>query len=39
MPVLISEDDHFRFGGPDNHMLAALGEYAARGNFGPGRSD
>jgi hypothetical protein len=39
MPVLINEDDHFRFGDPDNHMLAALGEYASWGYFDPGRSD
>jgi hypothetical protein len=39
MPVLINEDDHFRFGDPDNHMLAALGEYASWGYFDSGRSD
>jgi hypothetical protein len=39
MPVLINEDDHFRFGDPDNHMLAALCEYASWGYFDPGRSD
>ncbi len=39
MPVLINEDDHFRFSDPDNHMLAALGEYASWGYFDPGRSD
>jgi hypothetical protein len=39
MPVLINEDDHFRFGDPDNHMLAALGEYASWGYFDPGRND
>jgi hypothetical protein len=39
MPVLINEDDHFRFGDPDNHMLAALGEYASWGYFDPGKSD
>lgn len=39
MPVLINEDDHFRFSDPDNHMLAALGEYASWGYFDPGKSD
>jgi hypothetical protein len=27
------------FGDPDDHMLAALGEYASWGYFDPGRSD
>jgi hypothetical protein len=39
MPVLINEDDHFRFGDPDNHMLAALGEYASWGYFDPGKNN
>jgi hypothetical protein len=39
MPVVINEDDHFRFGDRDNHMLAALGEYASWGFFDPGKSD
>jgi hypothetical protein len=39
MPVLINEDDHFRFSDPDNHMLAALGEYVSWGYFDPGKSD
>ncbi|PWT98010.1 MAG: hypothetical protein C5B51_30180 [Terriglobia bacterium] len=39
MPVLINEDDHFRFGDPDNHMLAALGEYTSWGYFDPGKND
>lgn len=39
MPVLINEDDHFRFNEPDNHMLAALGEYVSWGYFDPGKSD
>lgn len=39
MPVVVNEDDHFRFGDPDNHMLAALGEYASWGYFDPGKSD
>jgi hypothetical protein len=39
MPVLINEDDHFRFKDSDNHMIAALSEYASWGYFDPGRSD
>jgi hypothetical protein len=39
MPVLINEDDHFRFSEQDNHMLAALGEYVSWGYFDPGKND
>jgi hypothetical protein len=39
MPVLINEDDHFRFSDPDNHLLAALGEYCSWGYFDPGASN
>jgi hypothetical protein len=39
MPVLINEDDHFRFDQPRNHMLAALGEYVSWGYFDPGQSN
>jgi hypothetical protein len=39
MPVLINEDDHFRFGDADNHLLAALSEYTSWGYFDPGKSD
>jgi len=39
MPVLINEDDHFRFGEAENHMMAALGEYVSWGYFDPGKSD
>ncbi len=39
MPVLINEDDHFRFNEPDNHMMAALAGYASWGYFDPGKSD
>ncbi|HEY3443148.1 MAG TPA: hypothetical protein VGK29_20485 [Paludibaculum sp.] len=39
MPVLINEDDHFRFTEADNHMMAALGLYVSWGYFEPGRSD
>ena len=37
MPVLVNEDDHFRFGEPDNHMMAALKLYVSWGYFEPGR--
>jgi hypothetical protein len=39
MPVVINEDDHFRFDEPDNHLLAALDEYASWGYFDPGKND
>jgi hypothetical protein len=39
MPVLINEDDHFRFGEPENHMTTALSEYVSWGYFDPGKSD
>ena len=39
MPVLINEDDHFRFSDPDNHLMAALSEYVSWGYFDPGKSD
>lgn len=39
MPVLINEDDHFRFNEADNHMMAALGLYVSWGYFDPGKSD
>jgi hypothetical protein len=39
MPVLINEDDHFRFDDPDNHMTAALKLYVSWGYFDPGKSD
>jgi hypothetical protein len=39
MPVLINEDDHFRFDEPENHMMAALSEYVSWGYFEPGKSD
>jgi hypothetical protein len=32
-PVLFNEDDHFDFDAPDNHLLAALDEYAGWGFF------
>lgn len=39
MPVLINEDDHFRFSDPNNHMMAALSEYVSWGYFDPGKND
>ena len=39
MPVLINEDDHFRFNEPENHMMAAIAEYVSWGYFDPGKSD
>jgi hypothetical protein len=39
MPVLINEDDHFRFDEADSHMMTALGLYVSWGYFDPGRSD
>lgn len=39
MPVLINEDDHFRFDEADNHMMASLGQYVSWGYFEPGKSD
>jgi hypothetical protein len=38
-PVLINEDDHFRFDDVDNHLMAALSEYTSWGFFDPGKSD
>ena len=39
MPVVINEDDHFRFDEPENHMMEALRNYASWGYFEPGKSD
>ncbi len=39
MPVLINEDDHFRFADADSHMMTALGAYVSWGYFDPGKSD
>ncbi len=39
MPVLINEDDHFRFSEPENHMMTALSEYVSWGYFDPGKND
>ena len=35
MPVVINEDDHFRFGDRENHLMTALGEYVSWGYFDP----
>ena len=32
-PILFNEDDHFDFDQPDNHMLAAISQYAGWGYF------
>lgn len=39
MPVLINEDDHFRFTDPENHLMTALSEYTSWGYFDPGKND
>jgi hypothetical protein len=39
MPVLINEDDHFRFDDADSHMITSLSEYVSWGYFDPGKSD
>jgi len=39
MPVVINEDDHFRFDEPKNHMRAALEEHCSWGFFDPGKND
>jgi hypothetical protein len=39
MPVMINEDDHFRFEEPANHMMTSLREYVSWGYFDPGKSD
>jgi hypothetical protein len=39
MPVLINEDDHFRFEDADSHLMTALSEYTSWGYFDPGKSD
>ena len=39
MPILLNEDDHFKFDQPINNMVAALGAYASWGYFDPGKSN
>ena len=38
-PILINEDDHFRFEEPSNHLQAALAAHCSWGYFDPGKSD
>jgi hypothetical protein len=35
MPVLINEDDHFRFSDAENHLTTAVSEYVSWGFFDP----
>lgn len=39
MPVVINEDDHFRFDEKENHFNAALARHVSWGFFDPGKSD
>ena len=39
MPVLINEDDHFRFNEAENHMHTALTQYVSWGYFDPGANN
>jgi hypothetical protein len=39
MPVVINEDDHFRFDDPENHFTAAISRHVSWGFFDPGKSD
>jgi hypothetical protein len=39
MPVVINEDDHFRFEEPNNHLNMALSQYVSWGYFDPGKND
>ena len=39
MPVLVNEDDHFRFDAPSYHMRAALKGRCSWGYFDLGKSD
>ncbi len=39
MPVLINEDDHFRFNEPENHLHTALTQYVSWGYFDPGANN
>jgi len=39
MPIVVNEDDHFRFDEPSNHMLAAVSGHVSWGYFHPGASD
>ena len=35
MPVIINEDDHFRFDAADSHLMTAISEYCSWGYFDP----
>ncbi len=39
MPVLINEDDHFRFDEAGNHFMTALDQRVSWGFFDPGKND
>jgi len=39
MPIVVNEDDHFRFDEPSNHMFAAVSAHVSWGYFDPGASD
>ncbi len=39
MPIVVNEDDHFRFDESDNHMNAALKLHASWGYFDPGANN
>ena len=38
-PIMINEDDHFKFDQPKNNMLAAINSYCSWGYFDPGLND
>ena len=38
-PIMINEDDHFKFDLPKNNMLAAISSYCSWGYFDPGQND
>lgn len=39
MPVLINEDDHFRFADAQNHLMTSLAQYVSWGYFDPGANN
>ncbi len=39
MPIVVNEDDHFRFDENENHMTAALKLHASWGYFDPGANN
>ncbi|HIO09529.1 TPA: hypothetical protein EYN09_21685 [Candidatus Poribacteria bacterium] len=38
-PIMINEDDHFKFDLPKNNMLTAISSYCSWGYFDPGQND